>query len=130
MGKTAIVDVGVPVMGLYTPAYRLSDGELVMCSGIVPVDENGKTVGIGDAHAQARRVFTNLRMVLEAADATTNDVVALRVFSVDMNNRKAINEARLEVFGDPLPASTHVQIVRLVDPDWLLEIEATAFVLI
>jgi 2-iminobutanoate/2-iminopropanoate deaminase len=128
MAKTAIVDVGVPVMGLYTPAYRLSDGELVVCSGIVPVDENGKTVSIGDAKAQARRVFTNLRMVLEAAGAKTTDVVALRVFSVDMNNRKAINEARLEFFAEPLPASTHVQIVRLVDPDWLLEIEATAFV--
>lgn len=45
-----------------------------------------------------------------------------------MNNRKAINEARLEFFAEPLPASTHVQIVRLVDPEWLLEIEATAFV--
>lgn len=115
-------------MGIYTPAFRLSDGDLVVCSGIVPVDDDGNTVGVGDAEVQTRQILTILQRVLAAAGAEMSNVAHLRVFSTDMDNRQAINAARLEFFSDPLPASTHVQVVRLVDPDWLVEIEATAFI--
>ena len=115
-------------MGIYTPAFRLSDGDLVVCSGIVPVDDDGNTVGVGDAEAQTRQVLTTMQRLLAAAGAEMSHVAHLRVFSTDMENRKAINKARLEFFSDPLPASTHVQVVRLVDLEWLIEIEATAFV--
>jgi len=52
----------------------------------------------------------------------------VRVFSTDMSNRTSINAERRKVFKDPMPASTHVQVTRLVGDDWLVEIEATAFV--
>ncbi len=126
--KTAVSTPDVPVMGVFTPAFRLTDGELVVCSGIVPVDRDRQTVGVGDAAVQTRQILENLRAILKAADAELTDVVHLRVFSTDMANRQKINGVRNEFFSDPLPASTHVQITRLVDPEWLVEIEALAFV--
>jgi 2-iminobutanoate/2-iminopropanoate deaminase len=128
MPRTAIKPKDLPILGIYTPAFKVSGGELVITAGLVGVDGNGKTVGIGDAGAQTRQTLANLRAVLEEAGASLDDVIHLRVFSTDMRNRNAINNARREVFKDPMPASTHVQISRLVGEDWLLEIEATAFI--
>lgn len=127
MAKTAIEPADVPPLGVYTPAFRLSDGEMVVCSGMVPVDERGETVGVGDPAAQTRQVLTNLQRLLEAANSSLADVVHLRVFSTDIDNREAINAVRRQFFAEPFPASTHLQVVRLVRPEWLVEIEATAF---
>lgn len=126
MTATPIVPPDVTVVGQFTPAFRLSNGDLVVCSGIVPVDAAGKSVGPGDAYAQTRQVLENLRQLLGHAGAGMEHVVSLRVFSTDMENRSQINLARAEVFGTP-PASTHVQVVRLVRSEWLVEIEAMAF---
>ena len=128
MPKVAVKPEGVPVLGVYTPAFKLSDGELIILSGVVGVDADGKTVGVGDAAAQTRQALANIKMVLEAAGASLDDVVHVRVFSTDMRNRTAINSERRKAFKGPMPASTHVQVVRLVNEEWLLEIEATAFV--
>lgn len=127
MTVTPIVPPDMEVVGQFTPAFRLSGGDLVVCSGIVPVDASGRSVGDGDAYAQTQQILGNLEKVLEHAGAGLQDVVSLRVFSTDMENRSLINKARAEVFDTP-PASTHVQVVRLVRPEWLVEIEATAFV--
>ena len=126
MAKVAIRPEGVPVLGVYTPAFKISDGELIILSGVVGVDADGNTVG--DAAAQTRQALNNIKTVLEAAGASLDDVVHVRVFSTDMRNRAAINAERRKMFRDPMPASTHVQVVRLVNEEWLLEIEATAFV--
>ena len=128
MAKIAVKPDNVPVLGIYTPAFKVSNGELIITAGIVSVDAEGRTVGVGDAAVQARQAIANLKTVLEAAGASLDDVIHLRVFSTDMRNRDAINQERKRAFKDPLPASTHVQISRLVREDWLLEIEATAFV--
>jgi 2-iminobutanoate/2-iminopropanoate deaminase len=128
LSRIAIRPDGIPVLGIYTPAFKVSNGELIVTAGIVGVDAEGRTVGVGDAAAQARQAIANLRAVLEAAGASLDDVIHLRVFSTDMRNRDAINQERKRAFKEPLPASTHVQISRLVREDWLLEIEATAFV--
>jgi enamine deaminase RidA (YjgF/YER057c/UK114 family) len=128
MPKSAIKPEGIPVLGIYTPAFKVSDGELIILSGVVGVDADGKTVGIGDAAVQARQALNNIKAVLEAAGASLDDVIHVRIFSTDMRNRTAINAERRKVFRDPMPASTHVQVVRLVNEEWLLEIEATAFV--
>ena len=128
MAKIAIKPKGFPILGIYTPAFKISNGELIITAGLVSVDANGKTVGVGDAGAQARQAIANLTTVLAEAGASLDDVIHLRVFSTDMRNRDAINKARREAFKDPMPASTHVEIRRLVGEDWLLEMEATAFI--
>jgi enamine deaminase RidA (YjgF/YER057c/UK114 family) len=128
MAKIPIKPESIRVLGVYTPAFKLSDGDLIIMSGVVGVDSDGNTVGIGDAAAQTRQALANLKTTLEAAGATLDDVVHVRVFSTDLGNRTAINAERRKVFKDPMPASTHVQVTRLVGDDWLVEIEATAFV--
>jgi enamine deaminase RidA (YjgF/YER057c/UK114 family) len=128
MAKTPIKPDSIKVLGVYTPAFKVSDGDLIIMSGVVGVDSDGKTVGVGDAAAQTRQALANLKTTLEAAGATLDDVIHVRVFSTDLRNRTAINAERRKVFKDPMPASTHVQVTRLVGDDWLLEIEATAFV--
>jgi enamine deaminase RidA (YjgF/YER057c/UK114 family) len=125
MTISAVVPPDVHVAGIYSPAMRVS-GELIFCSGIVPVDDDGKTVGVGDATVQTRQILRTLERVLAASGATLRDVARLNVFSTDMANRTQINAVRREFFAEPYPASTHVEVNRLVDPDWLLEIEAVA----
>ena len=128
MAKSVVKPEGIPVLGVYTPAFKVSDGELIILSGVVGVDADGKTVGFGDAATQTRQALSNIKAILKAAGASLDDVIHVRIFSTDMRNRVAINAERRKVFKDPMPASTHVQVVRLVNEEWLLEIEVTAFV--
>ena len=128
MRKQAIRPEGVEHLGLYTHAFRVSGGDLVICSGMTSVDADGRTVGPGDAAAQTRQIFENLKRVLGAAGATLDDVISIRIYSTDMANLRAINEVRLEYLSDPLPVSTHVGVTALAKPDRLLEIEVMALV--
>ena len=88
----------------------------------------GQTVGVGDAAAQTRQVLENIRLLLRSAGADLGHVIKVTVYSTDMANRAVINAVRRELCPAPLPASTHVQVARLVNPDWLVEIDAVAFV--
>ncbi|HXS66251.1 MAG TPA: RidA family protein [Streptosporangiaceae bacterium] len=102
-------------------------GRLVAISGQVAFDESGQIVGQGDAEAQARQVFENLRRCLAAAGATFDDVIKLTYFVTDAAYMPSIRTVRDEFLGTgPLPASTAVQVAALVVPDLLLEIEALA----
>ena len=113
-------------LGIYTQATQVTGGSLIFVSGCVSVDGEGNLVGKGDPAAQMRQVLTNIQTVLRVAGADLNNVVKVMVFSVDLNNRKAMNEVRLEMFGEHRPASTHVEVSRLIDPDWLVEVECVA----
>jgi enamine deaminase RidA (YjgF/YER057c/UK114 family) len=102
-------------------------GRLVAVSGQVALDEHGELVGNGDPEAQARQVFENLRRCLAAGGATFDDVIKLTYYVTDVAYMPAIRAARAEFTGtDNLPASTAVQVVALVRPELLLEIEAFA----
>ncbi|MET7944889.1 RidA family protein [Streptomyces sp. NPDC005302] len=104
-------------------------GRFVAVSGQLPLDEDGRLVGEGDAGAQARQVFENLRRCLAAADATFDDVVKLTFFVTDMAHLPAIRAARAaHLPADRLPAASAVQVAALVRPEFLMEIEAFAVV--
>ncbi|MET7743036.1 RidA family protein [Streptomyces sp. NPDC005385] len=104
-------------------------GRFVAVSGQLPLDEDGELVGEGDAGAQARQVFENLRRCLAAADATFDDVVKLTFFVTDMAHLPAIRAARAaHLPADRLPAASAVQVAALVRPEFLMEIEAFAVV--
>ena len=113
-------------LGVYNQAIQVTGGSMLYLSGCVSVDGEGNLVGKGDPAGQMRQTLTNIRIILEEAGAGLENVVKVTVFSVDLNNRKAMNEVRLEMFGDHRPASTHVQVARLIDPDWLVEVECIA----
>ncbi|MEV0258136.1 RidA family protein [Streptomyces sp. NPDC050732] len=119
---------GVAPATAYTHVV-MGSGRFVAISGQLPLDEDGRPVGEGDAAAQARQVFENLRRCLAAAGATFDDVVKLTYFVTDMAHMPAVRSAR-DAFLDPerLPASSAVQVVSLVRPEFLMEIEAFAVV--
>jgi 2-iminobutanoate/2-iminopropanoate deaminase len=108
----------------YTDAVRA--GDLLFVSGCVSVDERGDVVGEGDVVAQARQVFANLQLILEAAGSSFADVVKVTLFLTDIDDRARINPVRQEFFGEARPASTLVEVSALVLPEFLLEIEAVA----
>jgi 2-iminobutanoate/2-iminopropanoate deaminase len=121
-------EIRVPELGEplshYTDAVRA--GDLVFVSGVVPVDADGNVVGGDDVGAQARKVFENMGVVLEAAGCGFQDVVKVTVFLTDVDDRAAVNPARQEAFGSARPASTLVEISRLAIPGARIEVEAVA----
>ena len=104
-------------------------GRLVVVSGQVAQDEHGGLVGPGDAGAQARQVFENLRRCLAEAGAGFEDVVKLTFFVLDVADLPAVREARDAVVDTARPpASTAVQVAALFAPGYVLEVEALALV--
>ena len=111
-------------------AYRISQairvGEMVYTSGQAAIDLEGNLVGVGDFDAQAAQVFSNLRAVLEAADASLNSVVKVTIYLTDMANFPKIVALRERYFSQPWPADTIVEVRALALPELEIEIEAVA----
>ena len=103
-------------------------GRLVFVSGCVATDAQGRVVGGHDVVAQTRQVHENIKHCLAAAGATFADVCKVTVFLRNIGDREKVNTIRKEYFGAHRPASTLVEISRLVRDDYLIEIEATAVI--
>jgi enamine deaminase RidA (YjgF/YER057c/UK114 family) len=114
-----------PVVG-YSRAVRV--GNIVHVAGTTALDASGNLVGRGDARAQTVQTLSNIRTALERAGARLEDVVRTRLFVTDISRWEEIGRAHGEVFREIRPASTMVEVTRLVDPDMLVEIEAEAIV--
>jgi len=110
----------------YSQAIVATGTRFLFISGQVPVDKEGHLVGAGDFRAQAHQVFRNMQMQLEAAGASWDNVVKLTVFLTDMAHFPIFNEVRQEYLRPPFPAATTCAVKALVEPQWLLEIEAIA----
>jgi enamine deaminase RidA (YjgF/YER057c/UK114 family) len=107
----------------------LRDGSLLVISGQVSVDENWQTVGVGDFEAQAHQVLRNIDRVLAAAGVDFSNVAELTYYLVDLDHFPLLDRIRREyLVGPPFPASTAVEISRLLDHDWLLEASAIAVI--
>ncbi|MDA1324064.1 MAG: RidA family protein [Proteobacteria bacterium] len=128
MGKRVLKSAKVRAKGSYSAGWEVSGGRLVFVAGQIPWDADGQTVCKGDVAGQTRQVFTNIGAVLAEAGGTLDDVVKITVFAADIRYRDAINQVRTETFKEPYPASTQVAVASLVDPEWLVEIEAIAFI--
>ena len=109
----------------FSPGLR--DGSLLVISGQVAVDSEWKLVGAGDFAAQARQVFKNIASVLDAAGADFSQVAELTYYLIDLDHFAILDEIRRDyLVGPPFPASTAVEVPRLLDPQWLLEVSAIA----
>lgn len=128
MPKRVLQPATVKAKGSYSPGWEVSNGRLIHVSGQIPWDADGQTVCKGDVAGQTRQVFANIATVLAEAGATLDDVIKITVFAADIRYRNEINQVRTETFKEPYPASTQVAVAALVDPEWLVEIEAVAFV--
>jgi len=103
-------------------------GPYLSVGGTAPVDSDGKTVGIGDPAAQARRCLEIIRQALEYAGSGMEDVVRTRVLLTDIDDWEKVIQVRAEYFKDIRPVDTIMQVSRFVNPEWLVEFEVDAVV--
>ena len=108
----------------YTDAVRF--GNLLFISGMVALDEQQKVVHEGDVVAQARYIFENIKKVLEGEGAGFKDVLKVTVYMQHIEDRTKITPVRAEYFGETRPASALFEVVNLVVPGLLVEVEAVA----
>lgn len=101
-------------------------GKTICVSGTTATDDSGKIVGVGDPYRQTIQTLDNIERALRRCGATLRDVVRTRLFVTDISRWEEYGRAHGEIFKDIRPASTMVQISRLIDPDMLVEIEAEA----
>ena len=110
----------------YSRAVRV--GPFIAVSGSAAIDENGELVGEGDMYAQAKQCIDVIGAALEKAGGDLSDVVRTRIFVTDIERWDDVGRAHREAFGDVMPATSMVQVSRLIDPRMLVEIEADAII--
>ncbi len=113
-----------PIIG-YSRAVRV--GPFVHISGCTAMTAQG-LVGKGDAYAQTVQILKTIREALEKAGAKLEHVVRTRMYLTKIEQWQDVGRAHGEVFGVILPATTMVEVSKLIDPDMLIEIEAEAIV--
>lgn len=109
----------------YSRAVRV--GAHVSVSGSTAMTSSG-LVGKGDPYAQTIQAFKTIETALKQAGASLNDVVRTRIYMANIDQWQEVGRAHGEIFGKVRPATTMVEVKRLIDPDMLVEIEADAII--
>jgi enamine deaminase RidA (YjgF/YER057c/UK114 family) len=113
-----------PVFGY---VRKVKAGNWLALSGTTATDDRGMIVGGGQMYVQARQALHNLQHHIESAGFRVADIVRTRVYVTDISRFAEVARAHKEIFGEHPPASTLVEVRRLVHPDMLIEIEADAY---
>lgn len=108
----------------YSRAVKV--GQHIFVSGTTATDQKGSIVGKGDVYQQTMQVIKNIEQALRHAGGTLSDVVRTRIYVTDIDDWEAAGRAHSERFGDICPATSMIEVNRLIDSDMLVEIEAIA----
>jgi enamine deaminase RidA (YjgF/YER057c/UK114 family) len=110
----------------YSRAVKV--GNIIEVTGTVAVDEQNRVIGEGDAYLQTKFILQKIESVLIQAGAELKDVVRTRMFVTDIAQWAAYGKAHSEVFQHIRPCTTMVEVSKLIAPEFLIEIEATAII--
>ena len=124
--KRITIRTGAPWESMVGYCRAVRVGPHISVSGTAPVGEDGEVVGVGDAYLQARRCIEIIEKALAEAGAGLGDVVRTRMFVTDISRSDEYGRAHGEFFRDIRPASTMVEVSRLIDPAMMIEIEVDA----
>ena len=118
-----------PNKNIYTQVIKTTGSTQIFLAGIVPFDKSQNIIGKGDMQLQVMQVLQNIKYALKSADAKPSDVVRVNVITtdIDLYIEKGAPEV-IDFFDKTKPTSTTYQVTRLVHPDWMVEIEATAII--
>jgi enamine deaminase RidA (YjgF/YER057c/UK114 family) len=110
----------------YSRAVKI--GNIVEVTGTVAVDENSLLIGKNDAYAQTKYIIEKIERVLQKAGSSLKDVVRTRMFVTDITRWEEYGKAHGEFFGQVKPCTSMIEVKGLIDPGYLIEIEATAII--
>jgi len=122
------ISTGSPFEPKVGISRAIRSGKVIAVTGTAPLGPDGNTVAKGDAAAQARRSFEIVRSAIEGLGGKLSDVIRTRILLTRIEDWEQVGIVHGEFFGSIRPANTIMQVVRFIDPDWLVEIEADAIV--
>ena len=110
----------------YSRAVKI--GDTIEVSGTVSTDHSGELVGEGDEYLQTKFILMKLENTLGQLGAKLENVIRTRIYCTNIKNWEKIGKAHGEIFGDIKPVTTMIEVSRLIDDSYLVEIEATAII--
>jgi enamine deaminase RidA (YjgF/YER057c/UK114 family) len=126
--KRTLISNGNPMEKIVGFSRAVKVGPYISVGGTAPVGADGKTVGVGDAAAQARQCLEIIKAALVQAGSKLEDVVRTRVLLTRIEDWKAVIDVRAEYFSAVRPVDTIMQVQRFVNPEWLVEFEVDAII--